>query len=57
MNYMGNELSKARITKGGSVIIRPPRNDGVFFPFLATFDAFYPQFLTVVPHINLKLLQ
>jgi len=54
---MGNELSKAGITKGGSVIFGPPRNDGVFFPLFATLDAFYTQFSVVVPHVNLYMLQ
>jgi len=54
---MGNELSKAGITKGGSVIFGPPRNDGVFFPLFATLDAFYAQFFVVVPHANLNMLQ
>jgi hypothetical protein len=56
-NDMGNELSKAGITKGGSVIFGPPRNDGVFFPLFATLDAFYAQFFVVVPHVNLNMLQ
>ena len=54
---MGNEFSKAGITKGGSVIFGPPRNDGVFFPLFATLDAFYAQFSVVVPHVNLNMLQ
>ena len=56
-NDMGNELSKAGITKGGSVIFGPPRNDGVFFPLFATLDAFYAQFFVVVLHVNLNMLQ
>jgi hypothetical protein len=56
-NDMGNELSKAGITKGGSVIFGPPRNDGVFFPLFATLDAFYAQFSVVVLHVNLNRLQ
>lgn len=56
-NDMGNELSKAGITKRGSVIFGPPRNDGVFFPLFATLDAFYAQFSVVVPHVDLNMLQ
>jgi hypothetical protein len=54
---MGNELPEAEITKGGSVVFGPPRNDGVFFPLFATPDAFYAQFSVVVPHVNLNMLQ
>jgi hypothetical protein len=56
-NDMRNELSKAGITKRGSVIFGPPRNDGVFFPLFATLDAFYAQFFVVVLHVNLNMLQ
>jgi len=56
VNYTGNDLYKAGITKRGSVIVRPPRNEGVFFPLFATFDAFYAYFASAVPHINLRLL-
>jgi hypothetical protein len=54
---VGNELSETGIAKGRSVIFRPPRNDGVFFPLFATLDAFYAQFLVVVLHVNLNMLQ
>jgi len=41
VNDMGDELSETGITKRGSVIVGPPRNDRVFLPLFATFDAFY----------------
>jgi hypothetical protein len=40
-NDMGNELPETGITKRGGIIVGPPRNDRVFFPFFAAFDAFY----------------
>ena len=54
---VGNELSETGIAEGRSVIFRPPRNDGVFFPLSATLDAFYAQFSVVVPHVDLNTLQ
>jgi len=41
VNYTGNDLFEAGITKRGSVIVRPPLDEGDFFPLFATFDAFY----------------
>jgi hypothetical protein len=52
VNYSGNDLLEAGITKRGTVIVRSPRNDGVFFPLLATFDAFDAYFMSCLPHIN-----
>jgi hypothetical protein len=51
VNDMGDELSETEITKRGSVIVGPPRNNRVFLPLFATLDAFYAQFAIVVPHI------
>jgi hypothetical protein len=56
MNDMGNELRKAGMTKRGGEIIRPPGNDGIFFPLIAAFDAFYAQFSFFVLH-KLELLR
>ena len=41
VNDMGNELSETSIAERGSVIVRPPRNDSVFFPLFTTLDALY----------------
>jgi len=55
MNDLGNEHSKAGIAKRGGKIIRAPWNDSIFFPLLAAFDTFHPQFSRVIRHSNLDV--